>query len=279
MTCSTHRYRGRLSDRPPRSLGLPSLAVGLLSLTLALPAVAQEGDSPPPPNEPAWWKSAAIGAAAIGTLFLLDEPVRDLARDLRGELGDDLASVGDDYGSWATTAPWLMGSGLLLGAALEGSVGTRRAAAAAVGLLSAAVVNESLNRALGRRRPNEEVGAWRFDPFHGHASLGSGHAAYTFAIAGAIDQVTEGWVAIPFYAAAAGSGLSRIYHDRHWLSDVAVGSLIGWWVGTRATRSASQRFGVARTPGGSPPGETTRSLLRRLEPVVSLSFVGLRLKA
>ncbi len=244
---------------------------------MGVPAAAQETLPTPPADAPAWWIEAAAGAAALGTLFLFDEPVRDLVLDIRGDVGDDLASVGDDYGTWATTAPIVMGGGVLLGAVLEGSVGARLAAAAAVGVLSGSMANETLNRALGRRRPSEELGSWQFDPFHGHASLGSGHTAYAFAIAGAVDEVTEGWWSIPFYAAAAGTGLSRVYQDRHWLSDVAVGAVIGLWVGRRTTRAATRWFGVARTTSSSSEEETTASLLDRLEPWVGGGYIGLSL--
>jgi len=167
-----------------------------------------------------------------------------------------------------------------VGALAEGGDGARRGGAALLGVLSGSLANESLNRALGRRRPSEGMGTWDFDPFHGHASLGSGHAAYTFAIAGAIDEVTEGWVAIPFYAMAALTGISRVYDDRHWLSDVAVGGFIGWWTSRRATRTATRLLGVSReratgAPAHSAPG--LRAFLDRVEPVAGGHFLGLRL--
>lgn len=191
------------------------------------------------------WRSIALGAGVLGAAFLLDQPTRDLALDVQGGTADDVGRVLGDYGTWRTSAPLLAGGGVLVGLALDGTDGAARTLAGALGVLAGSMANEALNQALGRRRPREEMGAWQFDPFHGHASFGSGHAAYTFAIAGAVDEITEGPWAVPFYAVAGGVALSRIYKDRHWLSDVIVGSAIGLWVSRRATRAALGELGLS----------------------------------
>ena len=185
------------------------------------------------------WHRIGLGTGILGAAFLLDPPTRDLAHDIQGNLGDDLAGIGHDYGDWERTAPVLAGGGLLLGAALDGDAGIRKATAAFFGVFAGSMANTLLNWSLGRSRPREERGAMHFAPFRDNASLGSGHTAYAFAIAASVDEVADGGWAIPFYAVAAGTGLARVYGDRHWLSDILVGGFVGLWVGRRATRAAA----------------------------------------
>lgn len=242
----------------------------------ALAAILLTGlASPGTAQDPADWRTWAGAAAAFGGLLLLDDPVRDAALDLRGGTADHVASFGRWYGDWSETAPLLAGGLLAIGTLTEGGAGARRAAAVVAGALAGSMTNEALNQAIGRSRPAEGYGSWHFDAFAGHASLGSGHAAYAFALAGAIDEVTEGSVALPFYGAAAVTALSRVYHDRHWLSDVAFGGLLGLWMGRTATRKAVRALGVERTPREAATG--SGGLLARLEPVIGGGALGLRL--
>ena len=94
--------------------------------------------------------------------------------------------------------------------------------------------------------------------------------------------MTAGGWAIPFYVAAAGTGLARIYGDRHWLSDVVVGGFIGWWVGGGATRAAARRLGVPPRAGGAleTTGATAPSapVRPRIEPLIAADRVGIQIR-
>lgn len=217
----------------------------------------------------------ALAAGVLGGAFLLDETVRDLALDHQGTLGRDLAEGGHTYGDWKRTAPVLAGGGILLGVALDGERGVRQATSAFFGVFAGSMSNTVLNWTLGRSRPRAERGVLHFDPFRGNASLGSGHTAYAFAIAAAVDEVTDGGWAIPFYVAAAGTGLARIYGDRHWLSDVVVGGFIGWWVGGRATGAAAGWLRVEPgfdSSGLSPPARV------RIRPLIAGDALGVQIR-
>ena len=252
---------------------------------LTLPLAAQDPASARNPNlavpEPAdgeagqTWRRVALAAGVLGGAFLLDEHVRGLALDHQGPLGRDLAEAGHTYGDWERTAPLLAGGGVLLGVALDGERGLRRATSAFFGVFAGSMSNTVLNWTLGRSRPRDERGVLHFDPFRGNASLGSGHTAYAFAIAAAVDEVTDGGWAIPFYVAAAGTGLARIYGDRHWLSDVVVGGFIGWWVGGLATAAAENWLGVepsSASLGPSPPAPV------RIRPLLAGNALGLQVQ-
>ena len=269
------RRRPAVRSRAPRGVTLP---LGAILSLVPLHISAQTGAALPEAGaEPAGhpWHDIGLGAGVMGAAFLLDGPTRDLAQGLQGAFGDDLARLGHDYGDWQGTAPFLAGGGLIAGLALDGPGGAGKAMSAFFGVFAGSMANTLLNWTLGRSRPREERGVLHFDPFRDNASLGSGHTAYAFAIAAALDEVTDGGWAVPFYAAAAGTGLARIYGDRHWLSDVVAGGFLGLWVGRRATRAARGWLGVDR---GSTAGEEDPGGSPRIEPLVLTDGIGLRLR-
>lgn len=98
---------------------------------------------------------------------------------------------------------------------------------------------------IGRRRPDAWPPSTPSDwngPFQG-VSFPSGHTTASFAIATVIaNQYREHkWVPITAYSIASLAGLSRIYENKHWMSDVvagaAIGTLVGNLVSQRSTNS------------------------------------------
>ncbi len=257
------------------------LLVGLLSAAVR-PALGQE----PAGREGAEadssaasllrWETLAVGAVLWGSLAGFDTAIRDFTLEHQGTLGDDLSSIGRDFGHWPITGPIFMGGSVLVGLIGDGSVGARRGAAASVGMITGSLANEVINQIVGRRRPAEGFGPLEFDPFHGHSSFGSGHAAFAFSIAGSVDEMTDGWIAAPFYGVAALTALSRVYDDRHWFTDVVVGSFLGYWAGRQGARTAARAFGVDKAPEAAETKST--AWLTRLEPVVSAGFIGVRIR-
>lgn len=76
-----------------------------------------------------------------------------------------------------------------------------------------------------------------------YASFPSGHTATAFAAASAVTSETSRWwpkstivVAPLMYGGATMVGLSRMYHNKHWASDVAMGALLGTFSGLKVVR-------------------------------------------
>jgi len=76
-------------------------------------------------------------------------------------------------------------------------------------------------------------------------SFPSGHTTAAFAAASAVvSEAERGWpghfwlVAPAMYGGAALVGVSRMYHDKHWASDVALGAAIGTFSGLKVVRYA-----------------------------------------
>jgi membrane-associated phospholipid phosphatase len=99
---------------------------------------------------------------------------------------------------------------------------------------------------VGRARPFvtiDDPDDFKFGRGFGSAewrSFPSGHATTAFAAAAAVtDETTLWWpnstwiVGPVMYGGATMVALSRMYHNRHWASDVAVGALIGTFSGKK----------------------------------------------
>jgi membrane-associated phospholipid phosphatase len=137
---------------------------------------------------------------------------------------------------------------------------TRRRGVADFGwhTLEAIVVSTQVTSALkglfGRVRPYAAAGnASDFDLGGGFGtstrrSFPSGHTSMAFTLASVVSgETSHRWprarkvVAPLAYAAATGVGLARMYHDKHWASDVALGAAIGTLSGRLVVRYAHGR--------------------------------------
>jgi len=107
---------------------------------------------------------------------------------------------------------------------------------AVVALLPVNVAVEGLKWSVDRTRPDGEHR-------RSNSSFPSSHAANAFTLAAVI---TRRWrrAAIPAWLAASFVAMSRLYLDRHWLSDVAFALALGvggawlaaWWLRFRSSR-------------------------------------------
>jgi membrane-associated phospholipid phosphatase len=92
-------------------------------------------------------------------------------------------------------------------------------------------------------RPRDFVLGRGFGDRSEFQSFPSGHSTAAFAFASAIDAELNrlapehpGWIVPTLYGIATSTAVSRVYHDRHWTSDVIMGSAIGFVAGRVVTR-------------------------------------------
>ena len=124
-------------------------------------------------------------------------------------------------------------------------------------VLSYAVVWTGKNL-LGRSRPDRNPDdPFDFDFARGfaggsdHRSFPSGHTASAFAFAAAVSEEIRHhwpratpWAASALYSGALLVGISRMYHNRHWASDVVIGAGVGTFSGLKVVSYHH------RNPGG-----------------------------
>lgn len=202
-------------DRP---LQIP--ATGLADLKLAWSA-------------PAAWAGATWGQVGLGTLALvglslaLDRPVDRAVRR------SDLSA----YDPWARRLDTLGGTGTIviaggsyLGGLLANQPKLREFGADASFSMLVAEVGFTLpaKYLVGRSRPFDDAGPYRFKPLNGGQSFPSSHSTQAFTLAAVVSAYADNSLAsAAAYTGAALVGLARIEERQHYLSDVTAGAVIG----------------------------------------------------
>src|SRR3954449_1096455 len=178
-----------------------------------------------------------IGAFAAGALHAADEEIASSIQEGNGTTLPGGATYGSQLLHLPVAAAWW---------AIASAAGSSRHAAAGRDLLRAQISVVSwtyaIKYATDRTRPNG-------DP----RSLPSGHASTSFATATVL-QTHYGWkLGLPAYIAATYSGVSRIYENQHWASDVVLGAAVGIASGRTATvrlRRTQMTVAPLAVPGG-----------------------------
>lgn len=116
-------------------------------------------------------------------------------------------------------------------------------------ILVGASVGYVLKGMFGRARPfvdRENANDWKFGRGFGrdqYRSFPSGHTVAGFAAAAAVVSETDRWwpdatwyIAPVMYGGATLIGVSRMYNNKHWASDVVLGAAIGTFAGLKVVR-------------------------------------------
>ena len=267
----TRRAASPGTDTPPRrgatwwgqrracGTGRRTWAVALGALLLAAPALDAQpgaGDTVPRSTRPFLTRADALtlGAFTLATIAItpadrrlaerLQNPATQENRVIRRTAGvvRELAAPGS-----LLIGGTLYAVGRLGGNERMASLGLHGTEAVVIGL---GVV--SLGKVVaGRARPyvTADTNARDFKWMRGlrggrdYQSFPSGHTVMAFAAAAAVTGETARWwpratpyIGTALYGGAALAGLSRMYNDQHWASDVLVGAAIGTFVGQKVVR-------------------------------------------
>jgi membrane-associated phospholipid phosphatase len=193
-----------------------------------------------------WWHGA-IAVGGLSALMLLDGPGQRFFQDRRSARGDDWARGIRRVGQpevWGTVTLGLVAAGLVSGDADLTRAGGRLAATLAL----AGAASTLAKLTFGRPRPSESLDVDGYSPFSGQDAMPSGHTTMAFALATALaDDIHRPWATVGLYTLATGVGWSRVNDNRHWLTDVAGGAIVG-------ITSAKLVSGHWRIFGLRPPG-------------------------
>jgi len=183
-----------------------------------------------------WYLAGGILAATGGAL-LIDENIRTYTEKHRSETWRNVSYVSTHFGDYRYQVPLI--SGIYLGGLAFGSPVMRKIAAdgAEASIIAAFLINPTLCFLTGRALPQAHEEANKFIPFRLHRfSFPSGHTSAAFALASVLDidlRSTFGYWQTPIvYGMAVAVAHSRIYDDKHYLSEVILGGAIGWSIGT-----------------------------------------------
>ena len=212
----------------PRHGTLSRVLLATLVLAHPLQVVAQ-GAVPSSIQKPMvlrWWH----GVAALGGLsafMLLDRPLQEFVQGDRSASKDELANSIRHFGQievYGTVTAGLVAAGLLTGN--DGLTRTGGRLAATLAFTGAAGMASKL--IAGRPRPEDSEDADGYVPFSGQGAMPSGHTAMAFAFATALaDDIHRPWASVGLYGLATAVAWSRINDNRHWLTDVTAGALVG----------------------------------------------------
>jgi membrane-associated phospholipid phosphatase len=164
------------------------------------------------------WRQTAIAAGAVAATTLIDHEARDVIARNHSHALDEITRAIEPLGGGRSTA-------VILGFLAYGVVrNDERAKATAFdsamsSLIASRAITPALKAITRRTRPNG-----------GHYSFPSNHTTEAFALA---SSIAEHYPAARYvaYGLAGGVGFARMYHNAHWISDVAAGAIIGTAVG------------------------------------------------
>ena len=186
----------------------------------------------------------ALAASFVAPVESLDWAVQRRVQTERSPVLDRVMDSLTDV----TKPPVLLG-GLLLIAAFGGPAGPAVARHALYALVPTNLVVELTKWVVDRHRPE---GTHK----RSNASFPSSHAANAMALAGVLAWHWRRWA--PFlWALAVTVAWSRVYLNRHFLSDIVCGAIIGLafaWIVTRRVGGAARAPGRVRARGAPARG-------------------------
>ncbi|MFH1196837.1 MAG: phosphatase PAP2 family protein [bacterium] len=190
-------------------------------------------------KQPTKWNAgdwAKFGVIALGTYSLmhLDEPIRDFMLKDRRYTKSIPMIFGTYYGEGFT--PILLGGALMIhGSTKDNLKNTELGFEILQAFFYSTAITGIGKITFGRERPGNNKGAFSFYPMsfksNEFMSLGSGHTTVAFATSTVLAERTDNiFLRGLCYVPAVITAFSRVYHDRHWTSDVFLGAATGYFV-------------------------------------------------
>ena len=204
--------------------------------------------------KPAWFSKhdfghAGIAVGAIGIVSLADERAAHATQ--RHALQDNhaLNNFADAVQVVGDPGALLLSSSLFVIGKLSHHDGLANASLRSTeAIIASGAITQVLKLSVGRARPvvTNDEDAYVFHTFHGSQtnfnSFPSGHTTAAFAAAQVFSTEIRSshpraakFTTPLLYGVATAVGGARMYNNRHWLSDVMSGALIGHFVGRKIT--------------------------------------------
>ncbi len=185
------------------------------------------------------WIKLGIFVSGTAALTLADQPVADFFQSHRSKTESYISSnFLEHFGAEHSIV--VMSGIFTYGMLAKKPRAVSTALLAFESFVLASIVTRIPKTLVGRQRPDNWQGYGPYvieGPFQG-VSFPSGHTTASFAVASVIatQYRDHKWIPITAYSVATLAGLSRIYDNRHWFSDVVAGAAIGTLVGNMVSR-------------------------------------------
>lgn len=178
-----------------------------------------------------WIKAAGVVAVGSG-LYLFDEDINKIIQRNRSRMTSNISVAGNLVGNGWSTIP-LIGATWVAGYAFKSPKTKDTALLCTKSLLLASGFTAVLKVGTQRYRPNKDRGSnfWNGQGFNRRRdSFPSGHTTLVWSIAPVLAEQyrATGWVPPVVYSIACITGFSRLNDEKHWTSDVFVGTVIGY---------------------------------------------------
>lgn len=169
--------------------------------------------------------SLLIGTGMTVGAFFADDEVKRRSAHWHSGTNDVISDFGNFVGNPIVD---FSASSLLYVVAKKDTVLERASFTALEAVFLSTVTTETIAYSLGRKRPDQNESSTTFKPFSGSSSFPSAHAASSMAFFSTYARYYGEPYSWWFYTAFAATVFGRIYENRHYLSDVVMGSTIGY---------------------------------------------------
>lgn len=244
-------------------------AIALALVTLVMPSVgAQSTVATPADTTPSIGGSrlfhrsdlyllAGFGAVTAA-MFPLDPHLASVMRDKDLLANRTVADVASGFRFMGGPGPIMIGATMYVaGRATHNRRMTELAVHGSEALFVGVGTTMVLKRLIGRARPymsadtnSRDFRFARGSSSSDYQSFPSGHATAAFSVAAAVTSEAHDWwprytwlIGTVMYGGATLVGVSRMYHDKHWASDVAMGAAVGTFAGLETVRLNHQNTG------------------------------------
>jgi len=190
------------------------------------------------------WRNFGIFAGVTAATMAADWEIRHFVQSNQNSVSTETAKVVEPFGNLygVYLFPVMYVAGL--------ATGEKRMQSVALGgvksLANSTAIYATTKLLIRRNRPDKASSSFDFAPPFTHKSYTSspsGHSntIFTVATALALEYRETRWVPIVAYTIATLTAASRIYQNRHWTSDVLVGSALGHFVTKAVWRNNNKK--------------------------------------
>jgi membrane-associated phospholipid phosphatase len=189
-------------------------------------------------SSPGHWRKKDIFTFSVllgtaGLLYALDKDLYDGIQDLKSSSTRDASKVITKFGKGGYLTG-LIGILYVSGEVFDGARLRKTALLSLESFLTTSAVVLSMKVVFGRARPSSGKPSNYFQPFSfstAETAFPSGDAASAFAVATSIAEQTDGFVIDALaYGLAGLVSFFRVHDEKHWPSDVFVGSALGYFI-------------------------------------------------